>query len=553
MGRWDDKFERAERKWANWQMQDYALPDRKLPMILEDKARRHPSRAIFRFRHEDITFEGLNQSINRVANGFLGLDVAPGDKVAVMLPNCPEFLYIWFGLNKIGAVNVPINIAQRGNSLAYQIEHADSTVLVVDESYLHHVENVLDELKSLRHVVAWSRDRAEPALPDWNGISSCAFNDLLAAPATAPGVSVSFKDLSSILYTSGTTGRSKGVMISHNYWYEMWSEAVKYGRYTEDDVLYTGLPFFHSSASGTTVGPAILADAQAVIVERFSASRMMQDCRDYEVTAAKYIGSIIPILMKQPERAEDADNPVRLMVGSAAPPHLLAPFEKRFNTTLLEGYGMTECTICLVNPYDERKPGSCGKPITGWDVKLVDEDDLEVAPGEIGEFVAQPRRTHLGTMGYYNDPVATNELFRNFWIHTGDLGRMDENGYFYYVDRKKQALRRRGENISSFEVEAVINAHPDVLETCVVGVPSDMGEEEVKAVIVPMPGTAPTPEEIIDWCQPRIAYFAIPRFIAFRESLPKTPSQRVEKYRIKNEGVTPDCWDRERSGIVLAR
>lgn len=534
-------------------MQDYAQPNRSLPAILEDKARRYADRVIFQFRDESITFEGLNENINRVANGFLQHGVRIGDKVAVMLPNCPEFLYIWFGLNKIGAVNVPINVAQRGDSLAYQIDHADSTVLVVDANYLPHVENVLDQLKSLRHVVVWSREPVGTTLPNWAGISDSPFSSLLQGAASAPDIRTSFKDLSSILYTSGTTGRSKGVMISHNYWYEMWSEAVKYGRYTEDDVLYTGLPFFHSSATGTTIGPAILADAQAVVVERFSASRMMQDCRDYGVTAAKYIGSIIPILMKQPELEVDADNPVRLMVGSAAPPHLVEPFQRRFNTTLLEGYGMTECTICLVNPYEDRRAGSCGKPITGWNVKLVDDDDVEVAPGEIGEFVAQPTRMHLGTMGYYNDPVATNELFRNFWIHTGDLGRRSEDGFFYYVDRKKQALRRRGENISSFEVEAAINSHPGVLESVVVGVPSDMGEEEVKAVIVPMPAVTITPEEIVRWCEPRIAYFAIPRFIAFRTELPKTPSQRVEKYRIKNEGVTPDCWDRELSGIVLAR
>ena len=550
MGQWDDKFERAERKWASWSMQEYAQPDRVLPKILEDKARRHPNHTVFQFRDASVTFEALNENINRYANGFRSLGIRPGDNVAIMLPNCPEFLYIWFGLNKIGAVNVPINVAQRGLGLAHQIEHADSVALVTEASYLPHIDNVIDQLPTLGQILVRGEAGMRASYP---GITVAGLGELASFPSTDPGIDTSFKALSSILYTSGTTGRSKGVMISHNYWYEMWSEAVKYGRYTEDDVLYTGLPFFHSSATGTTVGPSILADAKSVLVERFSASRMMQDCRDYGVTAAKYIGSIIPILMKQPESPLDAENPVRVMVGSAAPVHLWDAFQQRFNTRLLEGYGMTECTICLVNPYDDRRRGTCGLPLTGWNVKLVDEDDNEVPDGQIGEFAAQPTRPHLGTMGYYNDPEATLELFRNFWIHTGDLGRRGEDGYFYYVDRKKQALRRRGENVSSFEVEAVIDAHPDVLESCVVGVPSDMGEEEVKAVVVLKEGAIVTPEEIVRWSEPRIAYFAIPRYIAFRDSLPKTPSQRVEKYKIKQEGVTDDCWDREKSGVILAR
>ncbi|GAA0709301.1 ATP-dependent acyl-CoA ligase [Vreelandella titanicae] len=553
MGQWDDKFERAERKWATWRMQEYAQTERVLPQILEDKARRFPDREIFQFREGAITFEALNACINRAANGFLALGVRPGDKVALMLPNCPEFLYAWFGLNKIGAVNVPINVAQRGVGLAHQIHHTDCVALLADEPYLEHLEVIVDQLPSLRHLVVRRNDGAPPRLPSWPSVGSLGYDELTAWAETAPGIEVSFRDLSSILFTSGTTGPSKGVMISHHYWYEIWSQAVRSCRYTEDDVLYTGLPFFHSSAKGTTIGPAILADAKAVLVERFSASRMLDDCRRWNCTEAKYIGSVIPILMKQPPSERDADNPLRLMVGAAAPVNLWEAFQERFNTRLLEVYGMTECTVALVNPMEDRRPGSCGKPLTGYDVRVVDEDDNEVAPGEIGEIIVQPRRMFLGTTGYYKNPEATLELFRNFWIHTGDLGRCDEEGYFYYVDRKKQALRRRGENISSFEVEAVLNTHPAVLESCVVGVPAELGEEEVKAVLVLREGETLSEEALIRWCEPRLAYFAIPRYLAFRDALPKTPSERVEKYKLKAEGVASDCWDREAARVVLAR
>ncbi|EPA99404.1 ATP-dependent acyl-CoA ligase [Pseudomonas sp. G5(2012)] len=551
MGQWDDKFERAARQWASFRQPEYAQGDRVLGRIIEDKAREHPYREVFQFRDHAITYEQLNQQINRVANGFIALGIKSGDKVALMLPNCPQFLISWFGLNRIGAVSVPINVALKGAGLAYQIDQADCVALVASDSYLPALDAIAERLLKLRHIIMVASGQTA-VLSSWPGVESLDFKALADRAETAPAVVVDFRDLATISYTSGTTGQSKGVMISHHYWYEIWSQAVKYSQYTDDDVLYTGLPFFHTSAHGTT-GPAILTGAKAVLVERFSASRMMDDCRTWECTSAKYIGGILSILMKQEPRPEDSDNPLRLMVGAAAPKHLWHAFEQRFNTRLLELYGMTECNSCLVNPIHDRRAGSCGKAISGYDVKLVDDCDNEVAVGQVGELVVRPQRMHLGTSGYYKKPEATLELFQNLWIHTGDLATRDADEYFYYVDRKKQALRRRGENISSFEVEAVLNAHPAVLESCVVGVPSELGEDDVKAVIVLKDNHTITEVELIRWCESRIAYFAIPRYIAVRQHLPKTPSERVEKYLLRNEGVTPDCWDREAAGVVIAR
>jgi crotonobetaine/carnitine-CoA ligase len=552
MGKWDDKFEKHEKKYASWKMQEYAQEDRVLTKIIEDKARQYPDHVVFQFRDDPLTLAELNEGINRAANGFATLGVKKGDKVAIMLNNCVEFLYSWFGLNKIGAVEVPINVALKGEGLIYQIVQSDSVALVADTVFLDRLGPVSDELSTVKNVI-FHNTTDESGLPKWKGIPSLWFEGLMDHPATSPDVEVFFHDMASILYTSGTTGRSKGVEMSHHYWYDIWSSSVKYSRYTEDDVLYTGLPFFHGNAQGITIGPAILADAKAVIVERFSASALLDDCRKWECTEANYIGGIIPILMKQDPHESDGDNPLRLMVGAAAPIDIWHDFEARFKTKLLEVYGMTECYCCLVVPYDEPRPGSCGKPITGWRVMLVDDNDNEVGPGELGEFIAQPENMFVGTTGYYKQIEPTLEFFKNFWMHTGDLGKRDEDGYFYFVDRKKQALRRRGENISSFEVEAVINSNPAVMESCIVGVPSDVGEEDVKAVVVIKEGQQLSEVELIEWCEPRMAYFAIPRYIAFRKDLPKTPSERVEKYKLKNEGVTDDCWDREEAGITLSR
>ncbi len=553
MGQWDDKFERHAKKFASWKMQEYAQHDRVLSKIIEDKARQHPDHVVFQFRDDPITFGELNERINKTANGLISLGVKHGDKVAIMLPNCPEFLYIWFALNKIGAVEVPVNVALKGQGLAYQMVQSDCVALIADVEYLDRLETIVDELKAIRHIAYTDATGSGVAQPTWAGFEHLSFAQLMDHSADTPNVIVHYSDLASILYTSGTTGVSKGVQFSHHYWYDIWAECVKYSRYTEDDVLYTGLPFFHGNAQGITVGPAILAVAKAVIVERFSASQLWDDCRRWNCTEANYIGGIIPILLKQDPSDSDNDNPVRLMVGAAAPQDEWHAFQDRFNTKILEVYGMTECYCCLVSPYDEPRAGACGKPITGWDVKIVDDDRNECEPGTLGEFVARSNKPFVGTTGYYNKPEDSMELFNNGWIHTGDMGRMDEDGYFYFADRKKQAIRRRGENISSFEVEAVISAHDAVLESCVVGVPSELGEEEVKAVVVLKEGHQLSEEELIRWCEPRLAYFSIPRYIAIRKTLPKTPSERVEKFKLKAEGITADCWDREEAGIVLER
>jgi crotonobetaine/carnitine-CoA ligase len=553
MGNWDDKAQRAARKWASWKMQEYPLHDRVLTKIVEDKARQHPDRVVFQFRDNPITNAELNEHVNKAANGLLKLGVKPGDKIAIMLPNCPEFLFSWFGTNKVGAAEVPINAALKGTGLAYQIDQSDSVVLIAHTDFLDRLGEVMDGLKKLRHVVLVEAAGRTGGLPSWPGLEWLTYRELSSGSSATPKVTVHYTDLATVLYTSGTTGVSKGVEMSHHYWYDIWQESVKYARYTEDDILYTGLPFFHGNAQGITVGPALLADAKAVIVDRFSASQLWDDCRRWNCTEANYIGGIIPILLKQDPRPDDADNPVRLMVGAAAPADEWHAFQTRFNTKLLEVYGMTECYCCLASPYDTPRAGSCGQAITGWDVRVVDDDDQDCAPGTVGEIITRSNKMFVGTSGYYKKPEATLELFKNGWIHTGDLGRRDADGYFYFADRKKQAIRRRGENISSFEVEAVIGAHAAVLESCVVGVPSDVGEEEVKAVVVLKPGQSATPEELIRWCEPRMAYFAIPRYVAIRDSLPKTPSERVEKFKLKSEGVTEDCWDREKAGIKLSR
>jgi crotonobetaine/carnitine-CoA ligase len=290
-----------------------------------------------------------------------------------------------------------------------------------------------------------------------------------------------------------------------------------------------------------------------VLADRFSASRFWDDVRHYGATQFNYLGGVIPILAKQPPKPDDLDNPVRIALGAGCPQTVMEEVEKRFGIKCLEGFGMTEIGIPVHVRVNDRRPGSCGKPLDIYEIKLFDDQDNEVPAGEAGEIVFRPREPFVMMLGYYNMPDKTAESFRNLWFHTGDLAKRDEDGYFYFVDRKKDALRRRGENISSFEVERAVNSHPSVLESAAVAVPSEVGEDEVKICVVLRPGVTLTPEELIRHCNDRMPYFAVPRYVEFMESLPKTPTERVEKYKLKQAGITANTWDREKAGIQLTR
>jgi crotonobetaine/carnitine-CoA ligase len=321
----------------------------------------------------------------------------------------------------------------------------------------------------------------------------------------------------------------------------------------KDDIFFTFLPLYHFNAQALTTITALIAEAEMVLSDKFSASRFWNEIRQYKATQFNYLGAVIPILAKQPERPDDIDNPVRIAFGAGCPQAVMNEVEKRFGLKCLEGFGMTEIGIPIHVRVDDRRPGSCGKVLDLYEIRLVDDEDKEVPVGEPGEILFRPREPFTMMLEYYNMPEKTLEAFRNLWFHTGDLARKDADGYFYFVDRKKDALRRRGENISSFEVERAVNAHPNVLESAAVAVASEVGEDEVKICVVLKPGATLTPEELISHCNDRMPYFAVPRFVEFMESLPKTPTERVQKYLLKQAGITPKTWDREKAGVQVHR
>jgi carnitine-CoA ligase len=469
-----------------------------------------------------------------------------------MMVNSVENIDVWFAMCKSGIVEVPINTANRGYLLQYIIDQSESRALVVDEEFADRVAAVADQLPRLEHVVV---NRTSIGTLGVEFPSRIAVHDLadLYVDAAPPRPDLMPSSTAVILYTSGTTGPSKGVVLPHAMNLTAARHTVWLSRYTSDDRLYTVFPLFHINAKYTSVMAAMAADAELIMDARFSASGFFDTCREREITAFNYQGALLTMLMKQPERPDDADNPVRVAFGAPAPVEIWRAFEERFGLRLVEVYGMTETATSLMNTMDDTRLGSVGKPVAHFQVEIHDENDRPCPPGVPGEIVVRPNFPDVMIREYFGMPEASLAAFRNLWFHTGDRGRTDEDGYFYFIDRMKDAIRRRGENISSFEVERVVNTHDAVLESAAFGVPSELSEEEVMIAVVVKPDHDLDPVDLLDHCQEQMAYFAVPRYVRFVDELPKTPSQRIQKYKLRDEGATDDTWDREAHGYEVRR
>ncbi|QIB66065.1 AMP-binding protein [Kineobactrum salinum] len=492
------------------------------------------------FGEQQYSYVDIHAAATRVAAGLSQLGVARGDKVAIMMGNRPEYLFCWFGLSMLGAVEVPLNTAHKGQLLAYMLNQADCGTLVIEADYLVQLEAVLPTLDKLRHVVVLG----EPGggLP---GVAAFGWDAVVANDGVFQAPKVLRSDPCAIMFTSGTTGPSKGAVLPQNYQLAMAEIICKMAQYTCGDRLYNALPLFHGNAQTLSTMPALISGASMVLKPRFSASDFWVDVRRYGCTEFNYIGGILAILLKADPQPDDADNPLRVLVGAGANKQVFEAFEERFAVRLVEGYGMSEIGAPLNTSLADRRPGSCGTLNPGYQIRLVDDDGDEVAADTPGELLVRPLRPHAMMQEYYGMPEKTVEAWQDLWFHTGDCLQYDADGYYYFIDRKKDALRRRGENISSFEVERGVNSHPAVLESAAVAVRSELGEDEVMICVALRPGSSLTAEALVAHCEQEMAYFMVPRYVRFMQKLPKTPTERVQKYLLREAGVTADTFDRE--------
>lgn len=534
-------------------MKDYPFARWALCHILRDKAEDFKDKPFLQYEEgRAVTYGEANGFANRVANGLIRLGVNKGDKVAIFMPNSLEAVYVWFGISKAGAVDVPINLANKGYFLSHQLNDSDSKVLIIDRRFIDRLKFIEKELPKLEKVVIWNRAPVEEEMPEL-GFDVLDYETLCSGPSEEPRVDVMSFEPQTLIYTSGTTGPAKGVLQSHAMIYLSACEYIEAIRAGENDVFFTYLPIFHANARILCLYPTLLFGTKAVIYERLSASRFWDQIRKAGATVFNSLGAVANFLYNQPVKENDGDNPVRVCAAFPMPAAIYEDFEKRFRLKVVEGYGLTEVAIITYNPYDSPKIGSCGKETKSFEVAIVDENDWPVPPGTEGEIVARGRVPWATALGYYKMPEKTLELVRNHFYHTGDGGYLDEDGYMYFVDRMKDYIRRRGENISSFEIERVVNAHPKVVESAAVSIKSELSEDEVKVVVVLAEGENLAPEELLSFCEERMPYFAVPRYVEFSETLPKTPNEKIQKNRLREAGLTEDTWDREKAGYRVKR
>ncbi len=519
-----------------------------LATLIRRKAQKNGDRPALKFPHRTLSYAELDRASDRVAAGLAEAGVEAGNHVAALLYNQPEFPLLWFAAVKLGAVLVPLNTALKGDLLRYELDDCQARFLVLDPSLLSAYEPVRSSLSLTREWVIEREDAPEdlPAgMSPWKEVLSAR-----EPPATPPPRP---SDPAAILYTSGTTGPPKGAVIPHEKYLTTAREIGRRSRLTPDSVLFTGLPLFHCNAQEMTTLAALLNDVTAAYEERFHASTYWETAARNGATHVSLLIAMVNILYKQPEKATDLGHGVRVALTAGATKEVWPKFESRFGVQIIELYGMTECgCTTLMNPPDAIRVGSVGTPLGFVEAQIVDDHDEPVPPGTPGELLVRPREPFTMFLEYYRKPEKTVEAWRNLWFHTGDLMKQDADGYFYFLDRKKDVIRRRGENLAPYDVESVLNQHPSVFESVVVGVPAEVGEEDVKAFIQLKPGLRVDPEELFRFAADRLPFFMVPRYVEFIAEIPKTANQKSQRYLLKGK-LTGRESDREALGIKLRR
>ena len=530
-------------------------PDRQsVGHILRRQADATPDSPFILSDQRTLTYREAHRDSNRLANGTTALGIKSGEAVLVVMPNVVEFILVWLGLGKTGAIQVPVNTALRGNLLTHIINDSAARTMIVAAGFLDRIGEIAGDLEHLERLIIFDTTGAQSTLPRaLSHLERIDFPRLLDAEDTPPDDLPRYHDLKAVMYTSGTTGPSKGVMISQRQAYGYAHGNFELMDLKPGDVYYAPLPLFHIAGQWAMCYSSMIAGSAAVVTERFSVERFWSDARRFGATVTFFLGAMANFLARQPRETGDSSVPIeRALVVPMFPD--AGSFAKRFDMKIKTTYGSTEVSAPHRMDWNDPDWKTCGRLADElYEARIVDADDEEVPDGTVGEFVIRGKEPWLLMSGYWRHPEWTEKAWSNLWLHSGDAMMKTSDGRYYFVDRMSDSIRRRGENISSLEVENEINLHGDVLECAVYPVPSEHTEDEVMATVIPQPGCTLDPESLIRFLEPRMARFMVPRYIDVAERLPKTPTGKIRKVALRNAGVTSSTFDREKAGIILKR
>ena len=528
----------------------YNLPPREkvvLRYLVDHWAEVQPDKVFVKFTDgREWTYRQLREETRRAATGLRLLGVKQGDHVGAFLPSSIEAVRLWYGLNYIGAVYVPFNPGYKGNLLEHVIRTSDARLIVCHHQLVERLNHI--DLCDLRQVVHVGGEGA-----DVEGLRREPGSVLTDTPVDERSLDLERPiepwDVQGIWYTSGTTGPSKGVLSSYMHAYEMFGpETLPF--ITQDDRYMINLPMFHMGGTGLWNG-MLLRGASVSFVERFQTEPFWQQVRDTDTTVVFLLGAMAAFLESQPEKPDDADHPMRLMFMVPVVDDV-PRFAKRFGVEVRAIYNMTEICMPIITEPTPSLPGTCGRVRPGVEVRLVDENDVDVPVGELGEFIVRCDRPWGMNSGYYKMPEATARAWRNGWFHTGDGGKLDADGNFYFVDRLKDAIRRRGEFVSSLELEIELCAHPGIQAAAAFAVKSEHAEDEIMVAVIPAEGVGDLDwVAVVEWLRERVPHYMVPRYWRQMGELPMTPTSKVRKTVLREEGITGDAWDREAAGIII--
>jgi carnitine-CoA ligase len=523
----------------------FAPGERTLPVMLARQAERHGESILLRAGAASWSYRDALTIAARSAGRLAAAGLRQGDRVALLCGNRAEFLEIFFGCAWLGVIIVPINTASKGPQLQHVLANSGARLLIIEQALLASLDHL--DLAALALEKIWLIDGSgETAIRHLAGAALPPLGDAVAPGALRPG------DTMAILYTSGTTGPSKGVCCPQAQYFWWGVNSARLLGIRNGDVLLTPLPLFHTNALNALY-QALLSGSTIVAAPRFSASGFFPALHESKATVTYLLGAMVPILLSRPSQAEERAHAVRIALAPGVPFHLHGEFAARTGIRLLDGYGSTETNFVIGTTVERQREGLMGPLYQGFAARVVDGDDGEVPDGEAGELTLRANEPFAFATGYWAMPEKTVEAWRNLWFHTGDRVVRDAQGYYRFVDRMKDAIRRRGENISSFEVEQVLLSHPEIATAAVFPVPSEMAEDEVMAAIVRTPASTLSAIALIEFCEPRLPYFAIPRYVEFVAELPATENGKIQKFKLRERGITASAWDREAAGYRLKR